>query len=412
MNGEIQICSNVKTGDYYSDGQCDQCLRGQKDSLKIDSVKEHTLKKVELVATYTEKWLEKGVYTGKFNQMNFIDAMANAGYYTTDRRNEEKHDTTSIKVFKLFQKFAQTDSGKKVTFNLYINDISKSRIEHLKSCIEACSMNLINVNVYYHLMDVNCFLDFYLCTYNKYNLNIKPLTLIYVDPYNYAMVDNAKLIKLMNRTYSELIFNYMKMDVQKNIKNETAKNKRKQIKKSIDDLGYTNSFNEIERDTDLLLQMILERFKDTKFKKYNIPFEFRTSTNVTIYYLIFFAHNYEGLKLYRDATWEVFKGDAYFRNTRNKSQLSFDFSDSNEENNIREYTKIAINLIKKKYPKEFKTDDEFYTFVITNVPLMDKHIVSYIIRPLLKNKRISKKNKTKKIKDVEYKWEENLNESE
>lgn len=30
------------------------------------------------------------------------------------------------------------------------------------------------------------------------------------------MVDNAKLIKLMNRTYSELIFNYMKMDVQKN----------------------------------------------------------------------------------------------------------------------------------------------------------------------------------------------------
>ena len=43
---------------------------------------------------------------------------------------------------------------------------------------------------------------------------------------------------------------------------------------------------------------------------------------------------------------------------------------------------------------------------------MDKHIVSYIIRPLLKSKRISKKNKTKKIKDVEYNWEENLNESE
>ena len=160
------------------------------------------------------------------------------------------------------------------------------------------------------------------------------------------------------------------------------------------------------------MQIILDRFKDTKFKKYNIPFEFRTSTNITIYYLIFFAHNYEGLKLYRDATWEVFKGDAYFRNTRNKLQLSFDFSDTNEENNIREYTKIAINLIKKKYPKEFKTDDEFYTFVITNVPLMDKHIVSYIIRPLLKSKRISKKNKTKKIKDVEYIWEENLNESE
>lgn len=100
MNGEIRICSNVKTGDYYSDGQC---LREQKDSLKIDSVKEHTLKKVELVAKYTEKWLEKGVYTGKFNQMNFIDAMANAGYYTTDRRNEKNMIRHQLKFSNYFK---------------------------------------------------------------------------------------------------------------------------------------------------------------------------------------------------------------------------------------------------------------------------------------------------------------------
>ena len=206
MNEKIQTCCKLGTNESFVNKLCNQCLRGQHDRLKIDSVKEHTLKKVELVTTYTKKWLEKGVYTGKFNQMNFIDAMSNAGYYTARSQNCKKYDTTSMKVFKLFQEFAQTKNGKKVIFNLYINDISKSRIRHLKSCIEAHSKNLKNVNVYYHLMDVNCFLDFYLDTYNKYNPLIKPLTLIYVDPYNYAMVDNSKLIKFMNHTYSELIF--------------------------------------------------------------------------------------------------------------------------------------------------------------------------------------------------------------
>ena len=162
---------------------------------------------------------------------------------------------------------------------------------------------------------------------------------------------------------------------------------------------------------DLLLQLILDRFKNTKFKKYNIPFEFKTSTNVTIYYLIFFAHNYEGLKLYRNATWEVFNGNAYFKNVRNELQMSFDFSANDEENNLQKYAKIAIDLIEKKYPKEFVTDEEFYRFIITSVPLMDKHVLSYIIKPLLQNKRISKKTKTKKMKGVTYVWDKIENES-
>lgn len=407
MNSELLQCSQKEFGvNKNDDKHCDKCIKGRKGSLQIDKVKEHTLKKVELVSAYTKKWLEKGVYANKINQMNFIDAMSNAGFYYAENSAQIQWDTTAMRVFKLFQEFAQTNNGKEKKFNLFINDISKSRIEHLRHCINEVSLNLVNVNVYYHLMDVNCFLDFYICKYNKFNSNIHPLTLIYVDPYNYAMVDNSKLINLMNKTYSELIFNYMKMDVQKNIKNESAKNKRQQIKKSISDLGYKDAYSEIEGNVDLLLQIILDSFKDTKFKKYNIPFEFKTNTNNTIYYLIFFAHNYEGLKLYRDATWEVFKGDAYFRNPRDVNQLCLDLDVNREENNIKRNTRLAIELIKKEYPNGFKTDEDFYTFIITNVSLKDSHIIHYIIRPLLKSKKISKKYKTSKVKDVEYLWEE------
>lgn len=384
---------------------CAGCCRGKNVLLKIDEAKEHTLKKVELVSSYVNKWLEKGVYSNGVNQLNFIDPMSNAGFYNSDSNDGKHYDTTVVCVFKLMQKYAEKSNDQSIVFNLFVNDICKNRVEHLRSCINKNSKNLHNINIVYSNMDVNCFLEYYLSKYCKYNLSIHSLTLLYVDPYNYGLVSNKLLINFIDGTYSELIFNYMVMDVKKNINNDTAKNKRWTIEKSYKDLDCVDNYSDIEKKSELLMEKILERFKNTKYTKLNIPFEFRTYTNSIIYYLLFFAHNYEGLKLYRNAVWEVFKGDTYFMNTKEKTQLCFDLDENKEKNNQKIHSATAIKLMKANYPKGFVTDKDFYTYIITKTPLREKDVLSHIIKPLLKNKIILKKELSNKLKNIEYTWE-------
>lgn len=376
---------------------CKSCQKKYNEKLKFDKTCEQTTKKVELVSKYSDLWSEK-INVPNIDEIRFIDCMCNASKY------EDGSLTTSARVIQILT--IKAKKAPKKIFKVFLNDVSKNRILDLLSFVESLDIPP-NLKIYYYCVDVNCFLNHYLSIKKKTNNN--SLTLLYVDPYNFGLVDNSYIIRFLNETYSELIYNYMIMDPVRNLTNKKAHKKSKELENEIINTFGQETYADILSNIDNLEKAISDTFNLTKYSKSTIGFDFRNSTNGLIYKILFFAHRYEGFKLYRDALWEVFEGEDFHRNKKGKTDFArFDdaFYTQLKENVITKKAEETQIFIKDKFRNEFVLNEEFKKTILLEINIRDKHILKYVISPLIKKGELVKVSniESKSKLGERYKW--------
>ena len=114
----------------------------------ISKASAHTIKKFELIEKYVEEWAQILLNYEKCKQLVFIDCMSNSGeYYDADGRTVYG---TPVRVSHVLQKAAESYPHKRI--DLYFNDLSQGKIDHLKSLVDKDSHNFF---VHLSTMDGN-----------------------------------------------------------------------------------------------------------------------------------------------------------------------------------------------------------------------------------------------------------------
>lgn len=354
-------------------------VNDNKKHLQEDNITNITRHKIKYISNYIENWAYIMCQHNKINTINFIDCMCNAGIYNDCTLS------TSMEVLNIFVNLAIKYPSMK--FNLFLNDILPERIDVIKKLSSIInSKNLNNINIFYDTMDVNDYLDSAV-KYNTY-FQFGSSTVLFVDPYNFGDVKIHKLYEFSNKYYSEIIFNYFSSDYKRNIKNESAIDKIDKINESMIGIpGYNSNLNDTE------VRLLIQDFLKTSKIKYSFAYQFRTSTNVPLYSIIYASPHYRGLEEIKESFWKIFDGDPFYRNTKEKNigskQMSLiDDKQLNEDYYCNEAKKIVIS----KYSGYEVTYDEISIYLLEHSMLKKGQILRGVIKPLIKENKIEKLN--------------------
>lgn len=354
-------------------------VNDNKKHLQEDNITNITRHKIKYISNYIENWAYIMCQHNKINTINFIDCMCNAGIYNDCTLS------TSMEVLNIFVNLAIKYPSMK--FNLFLNDILPERIDVIKKLSSIInSKNLNNINIFYDTMDVNDYLDSAV-KYNTY-FQFGSSTVLFVDPYNFGDVKIHNLYEFSNKYYSEIIFNYFSSDYKRNIKNESAIDKIDKINESMIGIpGYNSNLNDTE------VRLLIQDFLKTSKIKYSFAYQFRTSTNVPLYSIIYASPHYRGLEEIKESFWKIFDGDPFYRNTKEKNigskQMSLiDDKQLNEDYYCNEAKKIVIS----KYSSYEVTYDEISIYLLEHSMLKKGQILRGVIKPLIKENKIEKLN--------------------
>lgn len=349
----------------------------------LDEIYEHTRYKIKYIMKYVEQWLYVMTNFNKIKNINFIDCMCNAGIYKNGVLG------TSIEVLILFIRFSVEHPDKK--FNLFLNDNDSNRIEIIrKICNTLNYKDHSNLNVYFSTMDVNIYLE-KLTTRSDFfgNVGYNQLssTILFVDPYCFGEVKIKQIKEFTKKFYSEVIFNYFNSDYRRNIYNISTPMKRKKIINSMEGIAnYNPDMN--EQQVEELIQQSIKG----KNIKYSFSYPFRIKTNVELYHIIYATPNLTGLVKLKDSLWDVFNGDAFFKNEESGERLSLfnasDFKEMNAQNFAQEAQKLLCEKFKNK-TIDYQTINKF---VLEHTMLKESHIIKYLLAPLIKQGKLVKKN--------------------
>ncbi len=356
------------------------------DDINIQKIKGHTKHKIALVVKYIENWLEVASNNSKTKKICFIDGMCNAGIYSDGTLG------TSTEVLKLFVKFANMFPN--IDYYLFCNDINTNRVEILKNIFELKTdyKERPNIKVFISNKDINEYLLELLKKEEYFNYDAQAFTLVFLDPYNFGTV-NLKNVKLfLNKYYAELMYNFFLSDIKRNANNKLAIDKKEMIKESMRGLtGYNG-----ELDYDVIKQIIINNLKQTKAKKF-FTYQFKISTNVEIYNIMFFSHKIDGIRKLKNVLWEIFDGDC-----NNYRLLKEQYNPNNQitlfddnfikKDNLYWYSEEAKQKIKEKFSKKEVTYKEIEDYLLCNTMLKTTHIISNLLKPMIKNGDIIKRN--------------------
>ena len=305
--------------------------------------------------------------------------MCNAGIYNDCTLS------TSMEVLNIFVNQAIKYPGMK--FNIFLNDILPERIDVIKKLSSIVnSKNLNNINIFYDTMDVNDYLDS-IVKYNTY-FQFGSSTVLFVDPYNFGDVKIHKLYEFSNKYYSEIIFNYFSSDYKRNIKNESAMDKIDKINESMIGIpGYNSNLSDTE------VRLLIQDFLKTSKIKYSFAYQFRTSTNVPLYSIIYASPHYRGLEEIKESFWKIFDGDLFYRNTKENDIGSKQISLIDDKQlNEDYYCNEAKNIVISKYSGYEVTYDEILIYLLEHSMLKKGQILRGVIKPLIKENKIEKLN--------------------
>ena len=304
--------------------------------------------------------------------INFIDCMSNAGIYTDGGKG------TAIKVLELFNNFALQHTDK--TFNLILNDISPDRLNIITSIInDYIGIKATNINIITRNMDVNEFLSdekFF----NKY-FNCYPnrsSNLVFVDPYNFCTVKISVLEKFLSKAYCELIFNIFTSDF---VRNQDKEKMKKFCKE--ENISCTTKQN--------MVRQITEKLKVGHIK-YSFAYEFKTTTNMELYQIMFFTPNIKGLEKLKEALWDTFNGKEFHRNQteQNEAQLSL-FSEKDEKDwRIESHSTFAKELLLEHFSGQEIDYITIESFIIENTMLNGNQILEHVLKPLIQDSKVKK----------------------
>lgn len=339
----------------------------------IEAKNEQTSYKIKYVTKYVDNWLRVLSHAEFCSNLNFIDCMCNAGIYA------DGDFCTAFKVLELFKNYAYQFPQKK--YSLYINDISRERLDIFTTLVNKVFGNKLpsNIMLYKNNNDVNEYLK--ILTTNDNLFTYPNATLLYVDPYDFGTVHIPTLRAFVKKYYCELIFNVFTSDFVRN-KMDTR------IIKAIDDETV------VIKTKEELVEYIISQLKVNKMK-YSFAYEFRITTNVEIYQIMFLTPSNKGLEELKDALWDTFKGFAFHRNSNKKreGQISLFTEEDDVNENLKNYSREANDYLQKNYVNKILSYNEICDIILPRSMLKSSHIINFLIKPGISSGYVVKLNR-------------------
>lgn len=282
----------------------------------VQKVGLHTIKKVQMIASYVEGWSQKLVNFVECKELVFIDCMSNSGEYYA---SNNKIKGTPVRVAEILNKVAIQHPDKMI--RLIFNDYNEEKIEHLRTLLPT---DMHNFKIETYCSDANVLLK-------KIGSNLIQnknchILLIY-DPYD-ASIDWDAIEPFLN-CWGEIIINHMVSDSIRGVKetkSEKARNKyEKTYQESIEQLILSGNSRQVyeQRIKEIIIQ--LNRHK----KCFIASFPFFNSKNSLLYNLIFVTKNMKGFKLFKTTAWKTFGGQSSNKKLKDLYQYSLNL-DSDE----------------------------------------------------------------------------------
>ena len=284
----------------------------------ISKASAHTIKKFELIEKYVEEWAQILLNYEKCKQLVFIDCMSNSGeYYDADGRTVYG---TPVRVSHVLQKAAESYPQKRI--DLYFNDLSQGKIDHLKSLVDKDSHNFF---VHLSTMDGN---DLLRRIGSLLTPGQETHYLLVYDPYQ-AAIDWVALMPFLNN-WGEVIINHMLYDsirATKLAKRDTTISKYEQT--YLTDIENLIPYGNDKAAYEARIEAIIHALHRGERRYYVAAFPFFNSKNAIVYNLIHCTGNIAGFKLYKKKAWQVFGGKSSTKNTHGlENQLSFLFDET------------------------------------------------------------------------------------
>lgn len=330
----------------------------------------HTKYKIQYVCEYAKNWMYVASSNNAIN-INFIDCMCNAGIY------QDGDFCSAIEVLKNFRDCASKYPNK--NYNLFLNDYDSNKIRIIKNiCNELYSSYPKNLHIYYNNEDVNEYLENVKKTY--YSAFVYPsMTILYVDPYSFHTVKISSIENFIKNTYCELLFNLFTSDFTRN--------------KVDSGIREVLGGDFIIKDSNELLEHIINRLRIGKMKCF-LSYPFRQQKNVELYQILFASPNDKGLDKLKDALWKIFNGSEFYKTdlVKESGQISFFSEEYNQEMAAEKYAQECIaKLITIFHGKEISYD-KIEHYALEHSLLKSSHIISYIIKPMLAEGKLIKRN--------------------
>lgn len=311
-----------------------------KNKYNFDTAKPHSIKKFEMISSYTDAWARKILGFQKSEGLVYIDCMSNCGYYLDD--NSNMVEGTAIKVVKALEKLSENYPQK--TIDIYFNDYEQWKVDYLKAAIN--SLGVKKVEIHYSNLDSSEFLN---------SLSLKTFsnksTLLIYDPFK-AAIDWDALQPYLNG-WCEVIINHMIHDTTRG-----AKQAKKQEVIDRYEQTYKCSINEIlnictDRDKldSIVIDIIEKSVSNNPREHYIASFPFYNRTKGLVYNLLMCTSNIEGMKLYKKVAWKNFGNRSSTKKDFVNTQLQFSFDDGSIEMETDEHcyniTDIAMYVYNK-----------------------------------------------------------------
>ena len=355
----------------------------------LDPKENHTTKKVELLHTYMNLYIQ--VQANRHNQIiqniDFIDAMSNAGIY------QDGDLCTSMEVLNVF--LENTEKYPNIEFTLFVNDINEKRIActewlYQKLTKEIDSEKLKHIHIKYSCMDVNEYLS-YGTQIPKSSFNRAQV--IWLDPYNFGTIKIDSVLRLLKNRYCELFYNVFTSDFKRNYITGNIPADKLDI-----DIDFISN-NEI------LMKWIQEVLKSSSNIEYCFSYSFNNFKNVELYKILFATPNIAGLKKFKEALSRVFENHPLHSNCIPYSDVQPSlFGDEEKKMYAEEAGRQAAEIFFKEFRNTEMSYKEIEEFLLESTMLTDTQIINYFIKPLIRERRIEKENKagTRNYKEDYY----------
>ncbi len=331
-----------------------------------------TAKKIQYVKEYVLRWLKVNAARGNIKNINFIDCMCNAGVYL------DGDLTTAAEVLKLFISEAVRNPDKQ--YNLFVNDIDKTKLEACKKVFSALleKRNPENVHIISSDEDVNKYLS-NLAFFNKL-LSKDAATILFVDPYDFGTVKLNILADFARRFYCEIIYNVFTSDFVRNGIDD-------RIRECIGDADIQNKDELIEYITQKLIVGKME---------FSFSYTFCNMNKAEIYQIIFVTPHNKGLEKLKEALWVVFGGSEFYINPRNPVQGTlFDDTEGIKESALSYYSIKARDMLVEKFGGQTVTFPQLSNFVIERTMMRKTDCIRHVVIPLISEGRVIKRGKVK-----------------
>lgn len=341
------------------------------DTSSLTDKKQQTDYKIKYVSEYVKQWAIISSERDEVADITFIDCMCNAGVY------KDGDLCTAIEVLLIFNSLAATHPAK--TYNLYLNDYDKGKIEILNKVIASLGINKPNIKINITNSDVNDYLVW--LKNNRQIFGYSKSVILYVDPYDFGTVHIPKVHDVLQLHYCELIFNFFISDYVRN----WGQNKER-LSKCLDGANVSTK--------EELIEYMENQFKTGRIK-YGFSYQFKTQTNVELYQIMFFTPSKKGLEVLKDTLWKVFGGKFYHKNKKEfeVSQLSLFTEDDEKSWLLNLHADTAKELLLAR-DNETMSYSEIEVLLIEKSMLTESHILSNVLKPLIEDGKITKMNLT------------------